>query len=62
MSTIRETGAERVFVTHGYTAVVARWLSEEGLEAHPLETRFAAEEDETDLATEGVTEGDGAEG
>jgi putative mRNA 3-end processing factor len=43
MATIRETGAERVLVTHGYTAVVARWLSEQGLDAHPLETRFAAE-------------------
>jgi putative mRNA 3-end processing factor len=49
MGTIRETGAERVFVTHGYTAVVARWLSEQGLEAHPLETRYAGDEEETDV-------------
>jgi putative mRNA 3-end processing factor len=52
MATVHETGAKRVFVTHGYTAVVARWLSEQGLEAHALETRFAGDEEETDLATE----------
>jgi putative mRNA 3-end processing factor len=45
MSAIRETGAERVFVTHGYTAVVARWLSEQGLEAYPLETQYAGDEE-----------------
>ncbi len=39
MTTVADTGAERVFVTHGYTAVVARWLSEQSLDAHPLETR-----------------------
>jgi putative mRNA 3-end processing factor len=50
MLAVRETGAERVFVTHGYTAVVARWLSEQGLDAHPLETRYAGDEEEGDAA------------
>lgn len=54
MATIRETGAERVFVTHGYTNVVARWLSEQGLEAYALETRFAGDEEEADLPTEAI--------
>lgn len=52
MATVAETGAERVLVTHGYTNVVARWLSEQGLDAHPLETRFTGDEEETELATE----------
>jgi putative mRNA 3-end processing factor len=30
---IAATGAERVIVTHGYEAVMVRWLSEQGLEA-----------------------------
>ena len=46
MFAVKETGAERVCVTHGYTAVVARWLSEQGLDAHPLETRYAGDEEE----------------
>ncbi len=59
MATVRETGAERVFVTHGYTAAVARWLSEQGLEAYPLETRFAGDEEETELAAEGTEVAEG---
>ncbi|OLS52836.1 ligase-associated DNA damage response exonuclease [Rhodovulum sulfidophilum] len=30
---IRETGAERVLVTHGYTGPFRRWLAEQGLDA-----------------------------
>jgi putative mRNA 3-end processing factor len=41
---IRETGATRVFVTHGYTAIFRRWLAEQGLDAHILETEFEGEE------------------
>src|SRR5579859_494217 len=40
---IAETGAERIWVTHGYTAVLARWLSERGLDAIALQTRFEGE-------------------
>jgi putative mRNA 3-end processing factor len=40
---ITATGAERVWVTHGYTAVLARWLQERGLEAVALQTRFEGE-------------------
>ena len=52
MLAVRETGAERVFVTHGYTAVVARWLSEQGLDAHVLETRFQGDEEEGDAGVD----------
>jgi putative mRNA 3-end processing factor len=57
LDTVRATGAERVLVTHGYSAVVARYLSEGGIEAHVLETRFegeaeAAEEVETEASGE----------
>lgn len=36
-SAIRETGAEHVFVTHGYTAPFARWLCEQGYDARVLQ-------------------------
>lgn len=44
LSTVQETGAERVLVTHGYAASVARYLREQGLDAAVLETRFGDEE------------------
>ncbi|GFE63588.1 ligase-associated DNA damage response exonuclease [Litoreibacter roseus] len=40
---IKATGAERVFVTHGYTSVFARWLSEQGYDAGIVETEFEGE-------------------
>ena len=40
---IAETGAERVFVTHGYTAIFARWLRERGYDAARVETEWEGE-------------------
>jgi len=40
---IRDTGAERIIVTHGYTAEMVRWLRENGLQAESLATRFEGE-------------------
>ncbi len=40
---IDATGAERVFVTHGYTDVFARWLRDRGLDAHVLATEYGGE-------------------
>ncbi|MGE5116154.1 MAG: DNA ligase-associated DEXH box helicase, partial [Betaproteobacteria bacterium] len=37
---IRESGAERVIVTHGYAAVLVRWLREQGLEAGAFRTEY----------------------
>lgn len=43
---VRETGAERVWVTHGYSEVLARWLREHGLDARTMRTRFEGERDD----------------
>jgi putative mRNA 3-end processing factor len=43
LETISATGAERVWVTHGYTAVVVRWLVEHGIDARIAPTRFSDE-------------------
>lgn len=40
---IAATGAERVFVTHGYTSVFRRWLEERGLDARIVETEYEGE-------------------
>lgn len=43
LSAIRATGCERVFVTHGYTAVFRRHLAELGYDAGVVETQFSGE-------------------
>jgi len=43
LGAIRDTGAERVWVTHGYMAVLVRYLRELGLNAESLQTRFEGE-------------------
>lgn len=40
---IRETGAEKVFVTHGYTEVFAQWLNDCGYDAHEVKTQYEGE-------------------
>ncbi len=37
---IEESGASRILTTHGYSVTFARWLSEKGLNAQPLNTEF----------------------
>lgn len=43
---IRETGAERIGVTHGFAAPFARWLIEQGWDAWVIPTRYEAEEED----------------
>lgn len=40
---IRATGAQKVFVTHGYTAPFRQWLETQGYDAGIVETRFGDE-------------------
>jgi putative mRNA 3-end processing factor len=40
---IAATGARRIFVTHGFTDTMVRWLGEQGYEAQAIETRFEGE-------------------
>ncbi len=46
LSAISATGAERVWVTHGFTGPVVRWLTEHGYEASAIATRFEGERDD----------------
>lgn len=43
---VEATGAERVFVTHGYSSPFSRWLSEKGIEVIRVETQFEGELEE----------------
>lgn len=53
LSTIGETQAERVWVTHGYTSVVVRYLQEQGLDAEALPTQWEGESGDAEMAEEG---------
>jgi len=41
---VAATGAEKVFVTHGYTDTYAQWLNEQGVEAAEVKTNYGGEE------------------
>ena len=48
LEAIRATGAERVWVTHGYREAVVRWLREHGWDAEAVASRWEGESDEAD--------------
>lgn len=45
INTVKDTGAEKIYVTHGYSDIFTKYLNEIGLHAMPLQTHFG-EEDE----------------
>ena len=47
---ITATGAERVIVTHGYEAVMVRWLQQQGLQAQSFATAYGDDAIEADAA------------
>jgi len=49
---IGDSGAQRVFVTHGQVAVMVRWLGEHGIEASALQTEFDGDESEAEVKAE----------
>jgi putative mRNA 3-end processing factor len=42
-SAIKATGAEKIFVTHGYTSAFQRWLADQGYDAHVVSTDYQGE-------------------
>ena len=50
LQTIKATGAEKVFVTHGFQSALSRYLTEQGIEANEVKTEYGdAEEEENNL-------------
>ena len=45
--TVADTGAEKIFVTHGYTDVYRRWLASQGYDAQVVKTQFEGESAES---------------
>jgi len=40
---VKLTGAENIYVTHGYTNIFTRWLNEQGYNAQEVQTEFTGE-------------------
>jgi len=47
---IAETGAETVWVTHGYALELVRWLRDQGRDAHVVEPRLDGDRTDQDIA------------
>ncbi|MBC8035554.1 MAG: ligase-associated DNA damage response exonuclease [Chitinophagaceae bacterium] len=46
LTAVKATGAEKVFVTHGFQAAFSRYLNEAGIEAGEVKTEYGSDEDE----------------
>ncbi|MNR40981.1 hypothetical protein D3C85_1593170 [compost metagenome] len=51
LSAIKSTEAEKVFVTHGFTATFSKYLNEIGIPAEEVKTQYGTEDDETEIST-----------
>jgi putative mRNA 3-end processing factor len=40
---VKATGAEKVFVTHGYSNLFSKWLNSQGIDAGIVETEYEGE-------------------
>jgi putative mRNA 3-end processing factor len=61
LATVEATRAEEVWVTHGFTGPVVRWLQEKGISAQAVQTRFEGEQDD-EVADEAAPLASGAMG
>jgi putative mRNA 3-end processing factor len=55
LEAVKATGAQKVFVTHGFQATFSRYLNEIGIESAEVKTAYTGEEEGA------ITEGDTAE-
>ena len=46
LAAVKATGAEKVFVTHGFQSAFSRYLTENGIEAAEVKTEYGTEDDE----------------
>jgi putative mRNA 3-end processing factor len=52
LESVKATGAERVFVTHGFQSTFSRYLNEMGIQAAEVKTEYGSEEEEETLPPE----------
>lgn len=49
---VKNSGAEKVYVTHGFTSVFAKWLNENNLTSAEVETMYGKDEETDDVGME----------
>lgn len=54
LNTIKATGAEQVYVTHGYTAIFSKYLNEIGISAKEVVTQYGTDEETAAKEEEGL--------
>ena len=55
LAAVTATGAERVFVTHGFQATLSRYLNEKGIWAGEVKTEFGEDEEAGTLSEAAAT-------
>ena len=51
IQTVKDTGASKVFVTHGFQSAFSRYLNENGIEAAEVKTEYGNDEEEQSTGT-----------
>jgi putative mRNA 3-end processing factor len=50
-TTVKNTGAEKIYVTHGFTSVLSRWFNEIGISAAEVKTMYGDDEEKEENVT-----------
>jgi putative mRNA 3-end processing factor len=56
LNAVKATGAEKVFVTHGFQAAFSRYLNENGIQSAEVKTEFGGEEEQINEINSGDNE------
>jgi putative mRNA 3-end processing factor len=51
LNAVKATGAEKVFVTHGFQATFSRYLNDNGMSAAEVKTEYGGEEEDKEKAS-----------
>jgi putative mRNA 3-end processing factor len=51
LTAVKDTGAQKVYVTHGFQAAFSRYLNDNGIESAEIKTEFGGEEEEQEKSS-----------
>lgn len=54
ITSIKATGASKIFITHGFQSVLARYLTEQGFEAAEVKTEYGNDDDNENASNETI--------
>ena len=56
LQAVKATGAEKVYTTHGFSSVFARYLTDNGIPAEEVKTAYGDTDEELNIPTETITD------